>query len=65
VRPSCIAYITQNQTKLYRLKNEILHVLNMSAQILKNANMRWIGSLGQDVGVQVDVDSYITLTSYK
>jgi hypothetical protein len=37
----------------------------MSAQILKNANMRWIGSLGQDVGVQVDVDSYITLTSYK
>ncbi|EFX83660.1 guanine nucleotide exchange protein smcr8a-like isoform X1 [Daphnia pulex] len=52
VRPSCIAYITQNQTKLYRLKNEILNVLNMSAQILKNANMRWMGSLGQDVGVQ-------------
>ena len=64
VRPSCIAYITQNQTKLYRLKNEILNVLSMSAQILKNANMRWMGSLGQDVGVQVD-NSYSTLTSYK
>lgn len=54
VRPSCIAYITQNQTKLYRLKNEILIVLNMSAQILKNANIRWMRSLGQDVGVQVE-----------
>ena len=64
VRPSCIAYITQNQTKLYRLKNEILNVLNMSAQILKNANMRWMRSLGQDVGVQVNY-SCCTFTSHK
>ncbi|KZS12060.1 Uncharacterized protein APZ42_023138 [Daphnia magna] len=52
VRPSCIAYITQNQTKLYRLKSEILNSLNMSAQIFKNANVNWMRSLGQDIGVQ-------------
>lgn len=54
VRPSCIAYITQNQTKLYRLKSEILNSLNMSAQIFKNANVNWMRSLGQDIGVQVE-----------
>ena len=53
VRPSCIAYITQNQTKLYRLKSEILQVLNMSAQVFKQANMQLMKSLGQAVGVQV------------
>lgn len=53
VRPSCIAYITQNQTKLYRHKSDILKVLNMSAQLFKHANMRWMKSLGQAVGVKV------------
>lgn len=53
VRPSCIAYITQSQTKLYRLKIDLLKVLNMSAQIFKHANMKWMRSLGQTVSVQV------------
>lgn len=55
VRPSCIAYITQNQTKLYRLKSDILRVLNMSAQIFKHANMRWVRNQGQAVGVKVSI----------
>lgn len=53
VRPSCIAFVTQNQAKLYRLKTDILQVLNMSAQIFKHANIRWIKQLGQTVNVQV------------
>lgn len=53
VRPSCIAYITQNQTKLYRLKSDILKVLNMSAQLFKHANMKWMRNQGQAVGVKV------------
>ena len=42
VRPSCLAYVTQDQNKLHLLKKEILEVLNMSAQILKQANLRWL-----------------------
>lgn len=58
VRPSCIAYITQDSTKLYRLKYDLIQVINMSAQIFKQANMRWMKDLGHEVAVQVKSPSY-------
>lgn len=42
VRPSCLAYITQDLHKLHLIKQEILGVLNMSAQLLKHSNLRWL-----------------------
>lgn len=53
VRPSCIAYVTQNQTKLYHLKEEIHQIISMCAQIFKHANMRWMRGLGQKVDLEV------------
>lgn len=53
VRPSCIAYITQDSEKLYLLKNELSQVIQMSAQIFKQANMRWMRDLGHPIDVQV------------
>ena len=54
VRPSCFAYISQNQTKLYHLKQDILEIFNKSAQILKHANIRWIQILNPHSKITVN-----------
>ena len=61
VRPSCIAYVTQNQIKMYHLKKEIMSVLNTSAQIFKHTNMRWMRSIGHKVEIPVSKSYYLTL----
>ena len=53
VRPSCIAYVTQDSTKMYRSKKELISIVNMAAQIFKHANARWMKSLGHDIEIQV------------
>lgn len=52
VRPSCIAYITQDSTKMFRFKKELISIVNMAAQIFKASNMRWMESLGHKVEIQ-------------
>ena len=46
VRPSCLAYITQDSTKLYRLRKDLTQAVTTSAQIFKHANMRWLAKHG-------------------
>lgn len=53
VRPSCIAYVTRDQMKLDRIKNDVAGVFDIAAQILKHSNIRWMQSIGQIVTVKV------------
>lgn len=53
VRPSCVAYITANQVKLYRWKREVMKVLSIAAQLFKQANMQWMQYNGHTVEIPV------------
>jgi len=52
VRPSCLAYITQDLNKLHYIKQDILGVLNMSAQVLKHSNLRWLKQQMQSLEIK-------------
>lgn len=53
VRPSCIAYVTQDSSKLYRLRKDLIQAVSISAQIFKHANMRWMANCGKLVETKV------------
>jgi len=52
VRPSCLAYVTQDLNKLDIIKQDTLAVLNMSAQVLKHSNLQWLKQKVQSFNIK-------------